>query len=241
MCGRYTIFQIANTDTIEDRFGVTISEDIEPRYNAAPGQHLPVVTNETPETVSQLKWGLVPHWADDPEIGNRLINARAETVDEKNSFREAYRNRRCLVLADGFYEWTETDDGKQPYRVVVNDEPFAMAGLWEQWDPTQATGGAQSDLAAFEEHGKDESESEILETYTIITTEPNTTLERIHDRMPVVLSPDEEERWLTGTDSDLKELLDPFDGEMRAYPVSKAVNNPSNDSPEIITEAEAGA
>ena len=115
MCGRYSIFQIAHTDEIEERFDATLPESVEPRCNAAPGQQLPVITNDEPDAVSQLQWGLIPHWADDPEIGNQLINARAETVDEKNSFRDAYQNRRCLVLADGFYEWAETGNGKQPY------------------------------------------------------------------------------------------------------------------------------
>lgn len=238
MCGRYSIFQIANTDEIEDRFGASVPEGIEPRYNAAPGQQLPVITNDEPDTVSQLQWGLVPHWADDPEIGNRLINARAETVDEKNSFRDAYQNRRCLVLADGFYEWAETGNGKQPYRVITNGEPFAMAGLWEQWNPADA--GGQVDLGSFADDDDGGATSdELLETYTIITTEPNEVVGDIHDRMPVVLAPDEEDQWLAGdTSGDPKRLLDPYDGEMDAYPVSTDVNNPSNDSPEVVVEAE---
>jgi len=238
MCGRYSIFQIANTDEVEERFDVTLPESVEPRYNAAPGQQLPVITNDEPDAVSQLQWGLIPHWADDPEVGNQLINARAETVDEKNSFRGAYQNRRCLVLADGFYEWAETGNGKQPYRVVANNEPFAIAGLWEQWDPADA--GGQANLGSFADD--DDSgvlSDEILETYTIITTEPNEVVGDIHDRMPVVLAPDEEDQWLAGdTSSGLKGLLDPYDEEMNAYPVSTDVNNPSNDSPQVVVEAE---
>lgn len=238
MCGRYSIFQIANPDEIEERFGASVPENVEPRYNAAPGQQLPVITNDEPDAVSQLQWGLVPHWADDPEIGNRLINARAETVDEKNSFRDAYQNRRCLVLADGFYEWAETGNGKQPYRIVANDEPFAMAGLWEQWD--RANADEQADLESFADNGDGRAQSdEMLETYTIITTEPNEAVGDIHDRMPVVLASDEEDQWLAGDiGGDLKGLLNPYDGEMDAYRVSTDVNNPSNDSPQVVVEAE---
>jgi len=236
MCGRYSIFQITDTEAVEKRFDATVSEEIEPRYNAAPGQRLPVVTNDEPDTVNQFRWGLIPRWADDPEIGNRLVNARAETVDEKNSFRDAYRHRRCLVLADGFYEWVDTEIGKQPYRVVADDGLFAMAGLWERWDPTTAAGGGQTDLDAFTENGG--VSSELLETYTIITTDPNETVGAIHDRMPVVLAPDEEERWLAGNGS-VHDLLDPYEGAMRAYPVSTALNDPDNDAPSLVTEIEA--
>ena len=244
MCGRYTIFQITDNDEIKDRFGATPRRDLPPRYNAAPGQNLPVITNERRETVDELRWGLVPFWADDPDIGNRLINARAETIDEKNSFREAFKKRRCLVLADGFYEWKETGNGKQPYRVVTEDNGlFAMAGLWEQWTPPEDA--SQNDVDAFAANdSRDEKgeESTILESFTIITTEPNDTVGEIHNRMPVVLEPDEENRWLTGDSEDLKSLLDPYPASrMNAYPVSKQVNNPSNDSPEVITEADIGA
>lgn len=243
MCGRYTIFQITDSDEIEDRFGATPQRDLPPRYNAAPGQNLPVITNERRKTVDELRWGLVPFWADDPDIGNRLINARAETIDEKNSFREAYKKRRCLILADGFYEWKEIGNGKQPYRVVTEDDGlFAMAGLWEQWTPPEDK--SQADLDAFAaNHSRDEEGegSTVLESFTIITTEPNDTVSEIHNRMPVVLEPTEEDHWLTGNSKDLKSLLDPYPADrMNAYPVSKQVNNPSNDSPEVITEAGVG-
>lgn len=233
MCGRYTIF--TPPDDVEERFGATFERPPKPRYNAAPGQSLPVITNDEPETIDLLKWGLIPQWADDASIGNRLINARAETVAEKRSFRDAYEKRRCLVLADGFYEWTDTDDGKQPYRVVLDSrKPFAMAGLWERWNPPQK----QTGLNEFGE-GRPDSETDPIETFTIITTEPNETVEKLHDRMAVVLRRDDEERWLAG---DGEELLRPYPAEeMDAYPVSVAVNDPSNDFPELIEEADATA
>ena len=233
MCGRYTIF--TSSDALEDRFGATADRSLEPRYNAAPGQELPVITNDAPDTIAHLQWGLIPAWADDPSIGNRLINARAETVDEKRSFREAYERRRCLVLADGFYEWTAIDAGKQPYRVTLDDgEPFALAGLWERWQPPQKQTG-------LDEFGNSEPDSEAdpVETFTIVTTEPNAVIEPLHDRMAVVLPADSEQRWLDG---DRTELLEPYPAEeMRAYPVSTAVNDPSNDSLALVEEVDAPA
>ena len=235
MCGRYTI--VTPPDDLEDRFGATADRSLEPRYNAAPGQELPVVTNDAPDTISHLQWGLIPGWADDPRIGNRLINARAETVDEKRSFRAAYERRRCLVLADGFYEWAATDAGKQPYRVTLNDgEPFALAGLWERWHPPRK----QTGLDEFGD-GNPDSEADPVETFTIVTTEPNAVIEPLHDRMAAVLPPDGERRWLDG-DGDRAELLEPYPAaEMRAYPVSTAVNDPANDSPGLVEEVDAPA
>jgi putative SOS response-associated peptidase YedK len=234
MCGRYTI--VAQPDDLEDRFGATADRSLEPRYNAAPGQELPVVTNDAPDTISHLQWGLIPAWADDPAIGNSLINARAETVDEKRSFGDAYECRRCLVPADGFYEWAETDAGKQPYRVTLdNGEPFALAGLWERWQPPQK----QTGLDEFGD-GDPDSEADPIETFTIVTTEPNAVIEPLHDRMAVVLSPDGEGRWLDSDDG--KDLLEPYPAaEMRAYPVSTAVNDPRNDSPGLVEEVDAPA
>ncbi|EMA41384.1 SOS response-associated peptidase [Halococcus hamelinensis] len=226
MCGRYTLF--TPPDDLEDRFGARFERSPEPRYNAAPGQHLPVITNDAPEAIQELRWGLVPSWADDESIGNRLINARAETIDEKRSFRGAYESRRCLVLADGFYEWTETDDGKQPYRVRLEDEaPFAMAGLYERWQPPQK----QTGLAEFGGDDEPNRETDTVETFTIITTEPNEVVSDLHHRMAVVLDPADEGHWLAegGTD-----VLHPYEGAMEAYPVSTAVNNPANDTPALV-------
>ena len=230
MCGRYTLF--TPPAEIEERFGATFEQSPKPRHNAAPRQSLPVITNDAPETIDAFEWGLIPGWADSAS-GNRPINARAETVAEKRSFRDAYENRRCLVLADGFYEWTSTNDGKQPYRVTLDSrEPFALAGLWERWQPPEK----QTGLTEFGD-GEPDREAEVVETFTIITTEPNRVVGELHDRMAVVLSAEDERRWLADGGAD---LLQPYpDDEMTAYPVSTAVNNPSNDSPELVEEVDA--
>ncbi|SFS43644.1 SOS response-associated peptidase [Halostagnicola kamekurae] len=230
MCGRYTLF--VDQDDLEDRFDARFAEPFAPRYNMAPGQRLPVITNEEPETIRSLEWGLIPSWADDDKDG--LINARAETVDEKPSFREAYEQRRALVLADGFYEWTETEDGgKQPYRVAFEDDrPFAMAGLWERWEPEttqtglESFGGGAGNTEADEEAGP-------LETFTVVTTEPNDLVGELHHRMAAILEPTVERDWLTGAASTA--ALEPHSAdEMVAYPVSTAVNSPATDEASLI-------
>ncbi len=226
MCGRYTL--TLEVDDLEDRFDVTLADSWEPTYNAAPGQALPVITNDAPATIQRLEWGLVPSWADDDTGG--LINARAETLSEKPSFRGAYEARRCLVPADGFYEWVETDDGTQPYRVCFADErPFAMAGLWERWEPETT----QTGLDAFGGGIEDEGADGPLETFTIITTEPNELIGKLHHRMAVILEPEVEREWLTAPDP--SHLLEPYPvAEMRAYPVSTAVNTPATDEPSLL-------
>jgi len=237
MCGRYTIFAL-DTD-VKERFGATPRTPLEPRYNAAPSQDLPVIRNDSPTEITHLRWGLIPRWADDR--GTNFINARAETLREKRSFAEPFSQRRCLVLADGFYEWAETENGKQPYRVTLDDgDLFCMAGLWERWTPTET----QSDLSAFgsgadDGNGADSADPDPVETFTIVTTEPNELMSELHHRMPVVLPRDEERRWLDDDSGTLDDILTPYAGDMRAYPVSTAVNNPSNDSPDLITEVEA--
>lgn len=230
MCGRYTLF--VDQDDLEDRFDARFAEPFAPRYNMAPSQRLPVITNEDPETIQSLEWGLVPSWADDDSNG--LINARAETVDEKPSFREAYDQRRALVLADGFYEWTETDDGgKQPYRIAFEDDrPFAMAGLWERWEPEttqtglESFGGAAGDAEAGEGTGP-------LETFTIVTTTPNELVGELHHRMAAILEPEAEREWLAG-EASTTVLEAHSDDEMVAYPVSTAVNSPATDEPSLV-------
>jgi len=138
MCGRYSLF--ASRSELETRFDVSVEFGFEPRYNATPGQKLPVITDENPDRLCRLEWGLVPRWADDAT--ENYINARSETVAEKPAFAEAYERRRCLVPADGFYEWAETDGEKQPYRVAFDDDrPFAMAGLYERWTPETRQAG----------------------------------------------------------------------------------------------------
>ncbi|MDS0292684.1 SOS response-associated peptidase [Halogeometricum luteum] len=229
MCGRYSLFTPA--EELEERFGAAFETPPDPRYNCAPGQRLPVVTNEDPDAFRSLKWGLVPPWADDRSNG--LINARAETVREKPSFREAFERRRCLVPADGFYEWVNTESGKQPYRVAFEDDrPFAMAGLWERWKPKQT----QTGLGDFADGGGAEgAEAEVLETFTVVTAEPNGLVSELHDRMSVILAPEEEETWLRGDGEEAASLLDTFpDAEMRAYPVSTRVNSPANDDADIV-------
>jgi putative SOS response-associated peptidase YedK len=228
MCGRYTV--TASADELEARFDATFDGPFRPRYNAAPGQALPVVTNEAPASIRFLRWGLVPSWADDDSGG--LINARAETVTEKPSFAAAYDSRRCLVLVDGFYEWREETSGKQPYRVTLNEgEPFAVAGLWERWTPTRT----QTGLDEFGDGDPDRS-VEPREAFTVVTTEPNELVADYHHRMAVILPEGTEREWLTAEDP--RHLLEPYPAErMRAYPVSTAVNDPSNDSPALIEPA----
>ena len=228
MCGRYSLF--ADRPDLEARFDATFEFAFEPRYNAAPGQALPVITDADPDSVRRLEWGLVPRWADD--ANERHINARSETVADKPAFAEAYESRRCLVLADGFYEWVETADGTRPYRVALEDDrPFAMAGLWERWTPpTHQTG-----LDDFGGSSLATSEAEPIETFTVLTTEPNEVVEPLHHRMAVILPPRREEVWLDGEDVAFEPASpEPF----RSYPVSTAVNDPSNDRPELVRPVE---
>lgn len=245
MCGRYSLF--ISPDDIEERFGGMFTFEFEPRYNAAPGQQLPVIRDDSRASITQSRWGFVPSWAD--EASTNLINARSETVEEKPAFRDAYRNRRCLVPVDGFYEWATAGDGhgsKQPYRITRTDEqPFALAGLWETWTPpspeTQAQTQIQTGLDDFSAGGSvgdpdpdPESDPEQLVTFTILTREPNDTVSEYHDRMAVILSEAEETAWLDGVGVDALEPT-PADA-LRGYPVSTAVNDPSNDSPVVVEE-----
>ena len=221
MCGRYS--QSQSAEIIAQAFQVDNVPTLKPRYNIAPTQSVPTVLQTSASTNRQFKmlhWGLIPSWAKDSKMGARLINARAETVAEKPAFRSAFKQRRCLVLADGFYEWQQQEDKKQkqPFYIRLSDErPFAFAGLWEHWE--DATG-------------------EEIESCSLLTTEPNELMSSIHNRMPVILEPKDYDLWL---DPDVKkpELLQPLlrsyaSEEMTAYPVSKAVNKPSNDSTECI-------
>lgn len=221
MCGRFS--QSGKFEQIRNQCGVVEAPaDIKPRYNIAPAQPAQVIYNEERPQLKLMRWGLIPSWAKDPSIGNKLINARAESLWEKPAFRNAVKKRRCIIPADGFYEWMKKGSFKQPLRIIVNDgEPFAMAGLWEQW---------QNDLG------------ETINTFTIITTYANPLIEKIHDRMPVILQPEAYRIWLDTTLSDeslLKDLLKPYPPEkMRFYPVSRLVNNPDYDSPQCIAPIE---
>jgi putative SOS response-associated peptidase YedK len=218
MCGRYTLH--ADTEKIIRRFLLDRPDiPLFPRYNIAPTQLVAVVRGESGkrELVS-MKWGLVPSWADDPSIGNRMINARAETLGEKPAFRGAFKHRRCLVLADGFYEWRRDKGGKTPMFIRRKDgDPFAFAGLWERWT-SKETG-------------------EQLQTCTIITTAANELIAPIHVRMPVILRAEDEDRWLAGDDP--ATLLKPYPAEgMEASAVSRKVNTPAVDEPGCIVRVQ---
>ena len=217
MCGRYSL--TADLDTLQVRFGFQAGDlGYEPRYNVAPTQEVLTVTRDGSEHHAQfMKWGLIPYWAKDASIGSRMINARAETVVEKPGYREAFQERRCLVIADGFYEWRREGKLKTPMRIVLkNGEPFGFAGLWETWK---------------------NQEGERTRSCTIITTLPNALMESIHNRMPVMLTRDAEELWLDPSNkgtADLRELLVPYDpSDMDAYRVSDLVNKYQNDMYEV--------
>lgn len=219
MCGRTSLF--APQHVVEERFDATAARPLDARYNIAPQDPIPAVLDEDPATIRRPDWGLVPHWASDPDPGTGLVNARAETVHEKPAFRDAFENRRCLVVADGYYEWQETRGGKQPYRVAREDDaPFAFAGLWERHETAN---GARTTVA-------------------VVTTQPNDLVAPIHDRMPAVLDADDEGTWLGTDDPDAaRDVLGPADpAGWRAYPVSTAVNDPHSDGPELIDAVDPG-
>lgn len=217
MCGRYT--QTASPEDLMFRFGFSMQEVVlKPRYNLAPGQLAPVVVNEEAKTLVMMQWGLVPSWAKEPSIGYKMINARAETLAEKTSFKRLLPSRRCLILADGFYEWAKLNKGKAPMRFFLKGgEPFAFAGLWDRWK---------------------KPDGNELRTYTIITTQANELLRPIHDRMPVILTRENEAKWLDPEWKDSKklgELLKPYEAsEMESCYVSPMVNSPKNDLAQCI-------
>lgn len=214
MCGRFAFY--SPSEAAAALFGAGGSVDMEPRYNIAPTQYVAAIRNAEDDTreLALLRWGLVPFWAKDPAIGSRMINARAETVAEKPAFRAAYRRRRCLVLADGFYEWHTGETGKTPYFITLTSErPFAFAGLWEDW------------------HSKDSDES--IQSATLITAAANDFMASLHDRMPVILEPDTADRWLGGDD----ELIDyaiQHCPPLKAWPVDRSVNNPRHEGESLI-------
>jgi len=223
VCGRYTL-----TTPVDDLLEIfdlpQVSFEHRPRYNIAPTQDAPVLARDGEgRKMGLLRWGLVPFWADDPTIGNRLINARSETAHEKPAFRRAFRRRRCLVPADGFYEWRAEGDGKRPYWIHRPDRaPFTMAGLWEGWEP------------------RDE---EPLHTFTILTREATEELAALHPRMPVVLSREGGEAWIEpGREVEaLRRILrDGRETEFQWHPVSTRVNVPENDLPGCIEPLEGG-
>ena len=221
MCGRYSL--VADISELALRFDFDGGEEpLPPRFNIAPTQEVLAVTRDADDsrnTARAMRWGLVPFWAKDPSIGNRMINARAETVDKSAAFRRAFERRRCLVVADGFYEWLKVGKSRVPMRVALRSgEPFAFAGLWETWRSPE---GAQ------------------VASCTIITTTPNAVMEPVHNRMPVILPRDAEGEWLDVTGAlpaaKLRELLVPYGGQdLEVYEVSTLVNSPRNDMPEVM-------
>ena len=225
MCGRYTL--TTNIFGIKKLFVAESSPDLaewKPRYNIAPTQLAPVVIQEEGHRhVKLMKWGLIPFWAKDASIGSKMINARSETIQEKPAFKNAFRKRRCIVPVDGFYEWKASGKKKVPYRVSMRDQgTFGFAGLWESW--------------------RSPEDGKTIETYTVITTQANSFMKDIHDRMPVILDQSQYSHWLDPEKQDLKQdledlqtLLQPFSPtRMQAHPVSKLVNSPSNDVAECI-------
>lgn len=213
MCARYVFY---SGRSFGDEFGVVAVPDLTPRYNIAPSQLVPAVI-KTPagKAVTMFQWGLVPSWSKDPSIGSKLINARAETITEKPSFRTAFKRRRCLIPADGFYEWKGPSSAKQPYFITCDHHPFAFAGLWEDWEGVEG----------------------VLQTCTIVTTNANELLSTFHDRMPVILEPEQYEAWLDVETPQpiLEGLLDSYPADrMKMSAVSKAVGNPRFDDQSLI-------
>ncbi len=227
MCGRFV--SATSPEDLARFFGAAPPEvELPPRYNIAPSSDIYACTEnrEKVRSLQVFRWGLVPFWAKDPSVGQRMINARAETLAQRNAYRSAFSKRRCLVPADGFYEWRKPARGsglrrKQPYFIHRPDgEPMAMAGLWEAW------------------RGPDRDSEEALYTVTLITTDANEDLAEIHDRTPAVIGPGDFEEWLDPENHDtgaLSELLGPVPvGELEAYPVTPRVGNVRNDGPELI-------
>lgn len=221
MCGRFTLK--TSPAALQAELNLLVGHELAPRFNVAPSQRVAVVTNHGDRKVELFRWGLIPSWAKEASIGNRMINARAETLAEKPSYRTPLKKRRCLVLADGFYEWKTDGKRKTPvYIQMASQRPFAFAGLWETWRNER---------------------DEIVPTCTIITTTPNPFMSRYHDRMPVILPPDRFAQWLSPDPTEanvLLPLLTPWEGEpLQAHYVSTLVNSPANDRPECMDPLEA--
>lgn len=219
MCGRFTL--TAGGPALADEFELADVPELAARYNIAPSQDVAVILREpssTTRVLRNMRWGLVPHWARDPAVGSRMINARAESAAEKPAYRTPFRQRRCLLPATGFFEWKRIGAGKQPMLLRRRDgRPFAFAGLWDRWHP---------------------KEGEPVESCTILTTEPNDLVVDVHDRMPVILPPEAYEPWLDPDlqePADLQSLLIPYDAsEMIVHPVSPWVNATAHDDPDCI-------
>ncbi len=224
MCGRFAFF--SPREAVIKAFPLAIGRLPEPRFNVTPSQNVLIIRADETETggliTDDCRWGLVPCWAKDPSMGNRMINARAETVAEKPAYRQSFSRRRCLILADGFYEWQQGENGKRPYFISRRDsQPFGMAGLWDQWA---------------------KSPDEPLRSCTLMTVPANEFMQQLHHRMPVLLDWSAGSQWLKSTATAehlLQLLLGRQSSELQAWPVSKAVNNPVNDSEQLITRVVA--
>ena len=224
MCGRFTL--TADPNDLREAFPwVNIPEGVGPRYNIAPSQPVAVIPNDGKNQLDFFLWGLIPSWAKDPAIGNQMINARAETLSVKPSFRAAFRRRRCLIPASGFFEWKQEPGRKAKtpmYIRLKSGKPFALAGLWERWDAPDGS---------------------TIFSCTIVTTQPNELMQVIHNRMPVILPSQAYSLWLDPAAppaSKLSELLQPYPAsEMTAFPVSTMVNSPANDLPACIESVAA--
>jgi len=219
MCSRY--FLDADGNIIAYTFRVPVNPDVRKRFNIAPTQEAPVIRigRQGEREAAMLRWGLVPWWSKDVKSGNRMINARAEGIDTKPAFREAFERRRCIVPASGFFEWKDLGRAKQPFAVTFPGEPLlGLAGLWERWK---------------------RGEDDYVETFTIVTTDANETISGIHDRMPVVLPPGAFDTWLAGPAQDARELLKPYAGTTDLRAVRKVVSDPRMDVPECLDDAEA--
>ena len=219
MCGRYELH--AHPAAVALVFGLRATPDLAPRYNIAPTQQVPIVrrNRQGENELVEVRWGLVPRWARDPTIGARMINARAETLTQRSAFRDLFRRHRCLLPADGFYEWKAVKNGKQATWVgMKNGQPFGLAGLYERW------------LSR---------DGEVLDTCTVITTEANALLRDVHDRMPLIVAPEDHERWLDPGNEDVADLLAPYPSDaMTRHPVSKRVNAVRNDYASLIERVE---
>ncbi len=214
MCGRFAFY--SPSEAVLKVFGVDEALAVDPRYNIAPTQHIAAVRDDKDgqREGCLLKWGLIPFWAKEPSIGNRMINARAETVAEKPAYRNAFKHRRCVVLADGFYEWRREGSSKTPYFITtVSGEPFGLAGLWESWT--------------------DKATGEHIESATLITTEANEYIAELHHRMPVALGPELATAWLEGN-NELIAPGAPLSPPLTAWPVDRRVNNARNEGEELI-------
>ncbi len=215
MCTRYSLTK--NKEQISKRFGIQIAESWKPRYNVSPGQSMPIITNRRSDEISFFQWGFIPNWSIDESTGTNLYNAKSETILTKAPFKQAIKSQRCLIIADGYFEWKKIGKTKTPYRITLaNDELFSFAGIWDYWE---------------------NSKGEIINSFSILTTTANSLLEEINERMPVILTKENEQKWITDklTDQEITSFLTPLDKDrMSYYQAHKVVNSAEYDYPECI-------